>query len=105
MAEFRSADRGAWQLRRMRFYQASLSVSRRTPQCPGVDLQLRLGRSPFHFFGGVGGAPFAEGFDAFCLGGPAFFGFRISLPFTIFNSFPLVGVGRGYRVEYRYCPN
>ncbi len=39
--------------------------------------------SPY-FLGGVGGAPFAEGLEAFCLGGPAFFGFRSSLlPFDI----------------------
>ena len=43
--------------------------------------------------------PFAEGLDAFCLGGPAFFGFRISLPFTIFTSLTLVGVGRICPVE------
>lgn len=44
--------------------------------------------SRYFLGGGVGCAPFAEGLEAFCLGGPAFFGFRISLlPFDIVASF------------------
>lgn len=46
---------------------------------------------PAHFLE-VGGAPFAEGLDAFCFSGPAFFGFRISLlPFAMFASFAHLG--------------
>jgi hypothetical protein len=39
----------------------------------------------YFFFGGVGDTPLAEGFDAFCFGGPSFLGFRVSLPFGIFQ--------------------
>jgi hypothetical protein len=60
---------------------------------PGVYLRSGVDRfrGPCHFFfGGVGGAPFAEGLDAFCLGGAAFFGFRTSLlPFAMYSSLML----------------
>jgi hypothetical protein len=39
----------------------------------------------YFFFGGVGDTPLADGFDAFCFGGPSFLGFRVSLPFGIFQ--------------------
>ena len=72
---------------------------------PRVNLQLRFSRGQCHFFDGVGGAPFAEGLDAFCLGGPAFFGFRTSLPFAMFTSFKLGGrpVERSYGSKLMFC--
>lgn len=91
------ARRGVWRCGKRYFIKGS-SRARLRPRLPthrsmppSVNLQLCFGRGPCHFFGGVGGAPFAEGLDAFSLGGPAFFGFRTSLPFAIFTSFTLVG--------------
>ena len=66
--------------------------------CTSVLVQATAGQrvslsepaaSRCHFFLDGGGAvvPLAEGFDAFCFGGAAFFGFRISLPLTNGPSF------------------
>ena len=79
-------------LRKARFMKGNCPhsvrpVSPRVLETHGVYQQLRFGRGLCYFFGGADGAPFAEGFDAFCFGGPAFFGFRTSLPFAIFSSF------------------
>ena len=74
----------------------------KTGQAEHLDLPglWALADGPSHFLGGIGDVPLAEGLEPFCLGGPAFFGFRTSLlPLAIVNSFRLVPARRGDRID------
>lgn len=78
----RNHPRFAVRSRRGRYPERTGNFPLRWASFSGIVAQRRL--AFHHFLDGAADVPFADGFDAFCFGGPAFFGFRISLlPFAI----------------------